>query len=309
MVAREFGLAREDTDRFGLGSQQRAAQAWREGRFAREIVPVDAAVLGEDGKPTGETRRVERDEGPCDTSLEKLAALNAIEPGGVHTAGKSSQVSDGASAALLPSPKLARELGLKARARILATTLVGVDPVTMLKGPIPATHKVLAATGLSIADIDVFAWAKAVEADPARVNPNRGAIALGHPTGCAAHRDRAPRARAHGRALRPRQHVLRRRARDRDDHRATLVVLTHIPYPGGGTSTPDVVAFWDRFGRHLHDPGRPAPSTRHRDLRRTRRVDAAGSPGCDRTVAGNHSVISVTPRRSTPGNAASTPAR
>ncbi len=195
MIAKEFGITREDTDGFGLRSQQRAAQAWREGRFAREIVPVDAAVLGEDGKPTGETRRVERDEGLRDTSLEKLAALNAVEPGGIHTAGTSSQISDGASAVLLASPKRARELGLKARARILATTLVGVDPVTMLKGPIPATRKVLAATGLTMADIDVFevneafasvvlCWTKAVEANPERVNPNGGAIALGHPTGC-----------------------------------------------------------------------------------------------------------------------------
>jgi len=195
MIAKEFGISRQDTDRFGLLSQQRAGEAWRAGRFAREVVAVDAPVLDADGKPTGEIRRVERDEGLRATSLEKLAALNAVEPGGIHTDGTSSQVSDGAAAVLVASPARARDLGLTARARILATTLVGVDPVTMLKGPIPATRKVLAATGLAMADIDVFevneafasvvlAWAKAVGANPERVNPNGGAIALGHPTGC-----------------------------------------------------------------------------------------------------------------------------
>jgi acetyl-CoA C-acetyltransferase len=199
MIAKEFGISREDTDRFGLESQVRANRAWTEGRFDREVVALDAPVLGEDGKPTGETRRVVRDEGlretSRETSMEKLAALQAVEPGGIHTAGTSSQVSDGASAVLLASPARAQALGLRPRARIVSTTLVGVDPVTMLKGPIPATRKVLADAGLSMGDIDVFevneafasvvlAWAKAVEADLARTNPNGGAIALGHPTGC-----------------------------------------------------------------------------------------------------------------------------
>jgi acetyl-CoA C-acetyltransferase len=195
MIAKEYGITREDTDRFGLRSQQTAQAAWREGRYTREVVPVDAPVLGEDGKPTGERRTVARDEGLRETSLEKLAALNAVEPGGVHTAGTSSQVSDGAAAVLLASPKKAKALGLRPRARILTTTLVGVDPVTMLKGPVPATRKVLAATGLSIRDMDTFevneafasvvlAWQKACGPNPERVNPNGGAIALGHPTGC-----------------------------------------------------------------------------------------------------------------------------
>jgi acetyl-CoA C-acetyltransferase len=195
MIAKEYGITREDTDRFGLRSQQAAQAAWREGRYAREVVPVDAPVLGEDGKPTGERRAVSRDEGLRETSLEKLAALNAVEPGGVHTAGTSSQVSDGAAAVLLASPKKAKALGLRPRARILTTTLVGVDPVTMLKGPVPATRKVLAATRLSIRDMDTFEvneafasvvlmWMKEVDPNPERVNPNGGAIALGHPTGC-----------------------------------------------------------------------------------------------------------------------------
>ena len=194
MIAREYGIGRDDADPFGLRSQQLAATAWREGRFAREVLPVDAPVLGEDGKPTGDTRRVDRDEGIRETSLEKLAALKPVEPDGIHTAGTSSQVSDGAAAVLLASPERARDLGLRPRARILATTLVGVDPVTMLKGPIPATRKVLAETGLSISDMDVcevneafasvvLAWMKELRPNPERVNPNGGAIAIGHPTG------------------------------------------------------------------------------------------------------------------------------
>jgi acetyl-CoA C-acetyltransferase len=194
MIAREYGITREDADRFGLRSHQLAATAWREGRFTREVEPIEAPVVGEDGKPTGERRRVERDEGIRETSLEKLAALKPVEPDGIHTAGTSSQVSDGAAAVLVASPERARDLGLRPRARVLATTLVGVDPVTMLKGPIPATRKVLAETGLSIGDMDVcevneafasvvLAWMKELRPNPERVNPNGGAIALGHPTG------------------------------------------------------------------------------------------------------------------------------
>ncbi|MGH7894926.1 MAG: steroid 3-ketoacyl-CoA thiolase [Candidatus Binatia bacterium] len=195
MIAKEYGITREDTDRFGLQSQQKAIKAWEEGRFAREVVPLEAPVLGEDGKPTGELRTVGRDEGLRQTSLEKLAELKAVEPNGIHTAGTSSQVSDGASAVLLASPERVKRSGLRPRARIVTTTLVGVDPVTMLKGPIPATRKVLAQTGLAIEAMDVFevneafasvvlAWQKACGPNPERVNPNGGAIALGHPTGC-----------------------------------------------------------------------------------------------------------------------------
>jgi len=194
MIAKEYGIGRDDVDRFGLESQRRAARAWAEGRFAREVLPIEAPVLDDEGKPTGATRVVDRDEGLRETSLEKLAALKPVEPGGIHTAGTSSQVSDGAAAVLVASPARAKELGVRPRARILATTLVGVDPVTMLKGPIPASRKVLGETGLKVADVDVFevneafasvvlAWMKELNPDPARVNPNGGAIALGHPTG------------------------------------------------------------------------------------------------------------------------------
>jgi acetyl-CoA C-acetyltransferase len=195
MIAKEFAITREDTDRFGLQSQQKAIAAWEHGRFAREVVPIEAPALGEDGKPTGEKRTVAKDEGLRQTSLQKLAELKPVEPGGVHTAGTSSQVSDGASAVLLASPERVKRSGLKPRARIVTTVLVGVDPVTMLKGPIPATQKVLAQTGLKIHDMDTFevneafasvvlAWQKACAPNPERVNPNGGAIALGHPTGC-----------------------------------------------------------------------------------------------------------------------------
>ena len=194
MIAREYGITREDTDRFGLRSQVHAGTAWREGRFEREVLPIEAPALDEQGTPTGATRVVRRDEGLRETSLEKLAALKPVEPGGVHTAGTSSQVSDGAAAVLLASPERARALGLRPRARIVATTLVGVDPVTMLKGPIPASRKVLRETGLSVHDIATFevneafasvvlAWMQELSPNPERVNPNGGAIALGHPTG------------------------------------------------------------------------------------------------------------------------------
>jgi acetyl-CoA C-acetyltransferase len=195
MIAKEYGISREETDRFGLRSQTLAIQAWKEGRFTREVEPIEAPELDAEGNPTGAIKTVTRDEGLRETSLEKLAALNPVEPGGVHTAGTSSQVSDGAAAVLLASPQRAKELGLRPRARIVTTTLVGVDPVTMLKGPIPSTRKVLATTGLRIDDIDEFevneafasvvlAWMKELEPNPERVNPNGGAIALGHPTGC-----------------------------------------------------------------------------------------------------------------------------
>jgi acetyl-CoA C-acetyltransferase len=195
MIAKEYGITREDTDRFGLRSQQLAIRAWQEGRFTREVIPVEAPALDAEGKPTGAMQTVSRDEGLRETSLEKLALLKAVEPGGVHTAGTSSQVSDGASAVLLASPRRAQELGLKPRARIVATTLVGVDPVTMLKGPIPSTRKLLRQTGLGMHDMDVsevneafasvvLAWEKELQPNPERVNPNGGAIALGHPTGC-----------------------------------------------------------------------------------------------------------------------------
>jgi acetyl-CoA C-acetyltransferase len=194
-IAERWEVTREDTDRFGLQSQERAARAWQEGRFDGQIVPVDAPVLDDEGKPTGETVRVTRDEGLRSTTLEGLAGLKAVaRPDGVHTAGTSSQISDGAGAVLLMSAEKASELGLTPRARVVETCLVGVDPVLMLTGPIDATQVLLERSKLSVGDIDLFeineafasvvlAWAKEVGAEPARVNPNGGAIALGHPLG------------------------------------------------------------------------------------------------------------------------------
>ena len=194
-IAEKWGITRADADAFGLRSQQLAAQAWAEGRFETQVVSVEAPDVGDDGKPTGTTHTVARDEGLRDTTLEKLAALQPVaREDGVHTAGSSSQISDGAAALLLTTAAKASELGLKARARVVDTCLVGVDPVLMLTGPIDATRHLLARTGLTIADIDTFeineafasvvlAWAKELEVPMEKVNPNGGAIALGHPLG------------------------------------------------------------------------------------------------------------------------------
>ncbi len=194
-IADKWGITRTDTDEFGLLSQQRAARAWAEGRFDTQVVAVDAPDVDDEGKPTGTTHHVARDEGLRDTSLEALAALKPVaRPDGVHTAGSSSQISDGAAALLMMTADKAAELGLRARARIVDTCLVGVDPILMLTGPIDATQRLLARTGMALADIDVveineafasvvLAWQRELGADLDRTNPNGGAIALGHPLG------------------------------------------------------------------------------------------------------------------------------
>jgi acetyl-CoA C-acetyltransferase len=194
-IADKWGVTRADTDAFGLASQQRAATAWAEGRFDGQVVAVDAPDLDEEGKPAGTTHRVERDEGLRETSLEALANLKPVaRPEGVHTAGNSSQISDGSAAVLMMTAEKAAALGLTPRARVVDTCLVGVDPVLMLTGPIDATQRLLERTGMAIGDIDVFeineafasvvlAWQREVGADPERTNPNGGAIALGHPLG------------------------------------------------------------------------------------------------------------------------------
>ncbi|MEY2524887.1 MAG: acetyl-CoA acyltransferase [Ilumatobacteraceae bacterium] len=190
MIAVEYGITREDLDAFGAQSQQRAEIATAEGRFQRELVPVPVDIDG-----TKETLTTDEGIRPG-TTAEGLAKLKpAFKEDGLITAGNSSQISDGASAVLIMSAKKAAELGLKARARFHAFAVVGTDPVTMLKGPIPATKKILEKTGMSIDDIDLFevneafasvvlAWAKETGADLNKVNVNGGAIALGHPLGC-----------------------------------------------------------------------------------------------------------------------------
>ena len=194
-IADKYGITRSDTDAFGFASQQRAAQAWAEDRFSGQYITVDAPDRNEDGSLADTFHTVSRDEGLRETTMEKLASLKPVgRENGVHTAGNSSQISDGASAVLLMTEDKAAALGLRARARIVDTCNVGVDPVLMLTGPIDATQRLLARTGMSIDDIDVFeineafasvvlAWQKAVGADPAKTNPNGGAIALGHPLG------------------------------------------------------------------------------------------------------------------------------
>jgi acetyl-CoA acyltransferase len=195
MIADEFGLTREDLDAFGAESQQRAALATAEGRFEREIVPVPVEI-------DGSRQMMTSDEGIREgTTAETLANLKpAFKEDGKVTAGNSSQISDGASAVLIMSEEKAAELGLTPRARFHTFAVAGTDPVTMLKGPIPATEKVLAKSGLSIDDIDLFevneafasvvlAWAQTYGGDDmekllARTNFIGGAFALGHPLGC-----------------------------------------------------------------------------------------------------------------------------
>jgi acetyl-CoA C-acetyltransferase len=194
-IAEKWGITRDETDAFGLESQKRGAAAWAEDRFGTQIVPVDAPDLGDDGKPTGTTHRVERDEGLRETTLEGLAELKPVaRPDGVHTAGTASQISDGAAAVLVMSREKADALGLRPRARVVDTCLVGTDPVLMLTGPIDATHRLLERNGMAMSDIDVteineafasvvLSWMRELQPDPATVNPNGGAIALGHPLG------------------------------------------------------------------------------------------------------------------------------
>jgi len=194
-IAEKWGISRDDTDAFGFRSQQLAAQAWQEGRFGAQVVEVDAPDVDDEGKALDTTHHVARDEGLRETTLEKLATLKPVaREDGVHTAGSSSQISDGAAALLLMTAERAAALGLTPRARVVDTCLVGVDPVLMLTGPIDATQRLVERTGIGVDQIDVFevneafasvvlAWQKELGVDPDRVNPNGGAIALGHPLG------------------------------------------------------------------------------------------------------------------------------
>src|SRR6187431_2520817 len=185
MIADKWEIPRSELDEIGLRSHQLAAKATEEGRFEREIIPY--AV-------NGDTYVTDQGIRP-DTSLEALSELKpAFKEDGKITAGNSSQISDGAAAVLLMERAKAESLGLKPRARIVDQTTVGVDPVIMLTGPIPATKKLLERNGMSIGDIDLFevneafapvvlAWSRELEPDMDRVNVNGGAIALGHPLG------------------------------------------------------------------------------------------------------------------------------
>jgi acetyl-CoA acetyltransferase family protein len=185
MIAAEYGISRAEMDEFAVRSHRRAAAATADGAFAREILPVEAG---------GETHTADQGIRP-ESTVEKLATLKpAFSADGSVTAGNSSQISDGAAALLLTSREKAGELGLTPRAAMVDQVVLGVDPVTMLKGPIPATAKILERNGLQMGDIDAIeineafasvplAWLAAHGADPERVNPRGGAIALGHPLG------------------------------------------------------------------------------------------------------------------------------
>jgi acetyl-CoA C-acetyltransferase len=182
-IAVRRGIGREEVDRFGVRSQVKARRAWEEGRFTREVVPVNVG-----------DHVVDRDQGLRDTSLESLASLKPVLSDGVHTAGTSSQISDGASAVLLMDEDWALAAGFRPRARIVAQCLVGAEPYYHLDGPIASTSRVLERSGMKIGDLDLFevneafasvvlSWTSVHKPDLDRVNVNGGAIALGHPVG------------------------------------------------------------------------------------------------------------------------------
>ncbi len=190
MIAEKWGLSREVLDRFGLGSHEKAARATLEGRFSREIVPVEVTL--EDGR----VEKWETDEGfRADASYAAMARLETLSEKGLLTAGTSSQISDGAAALLVANEAGLEKLRATPRARFAAMTLAGDDPVIMLTAPIPATQKLLLRAGLRIEQVDRYevneafasvplAWLRDLGADPAKLNVNGGAIALGHPLGC-----------------------------------------------------------------------------------------------------------------------------
>jgi acetyl-CoA C-acetyltransferase len=192
-IAKNRGITRQDVDEFACESQRKAAAAWEAGWFP-QVFDVEAPVLGEDGQPTGETKTVNRDQGPRATTLEGLAALKPMAEDGIHTPGTSSQISDGSAAVLWMSADEARARGLKPRARIIQGVVAGSDPYYLLDGPVNATELLFKKTGMTMNDIDVIeineafasvvlSWARVFDADMSKVNCKGGAIALGHPVG------------------------------------------------------------------------------------------------------------------------------
>ncbi len=182
-IATRRGITRADVEALGVSSQAKARQAWDEGRFDREVVPVQT--------PVG---LITKDQGLRDTTLEALAKLKPVLPDGVHTAGTSSQISDGAAAVMLMDADRAKALGLTPRARIVTQALVGAEPFYHLDGPVQATDRVLQRAGMKIGDLDLFevneafasvllSWASVHNPDMDKVNVNGGALALGHPVG------------------------------------------------------------------------------------------------------------------------------
>ncbi|HLW15870.1 MAG TPA: steroid 3-ketoacyl-CoA thiolase [Actinomycetota bacterium] len=187
-IAKNRGITRDDVDAFGLASQQKAAKAWADGRFDREVMAIEA--------PNAEGQLVvfDKDQGLRDTTIEGLANLKPVIDGGMHTAGNSSQISDGAAAVLWMSAAKAKELGLKPRARIRSQVVVGTDPYYLLDGPVDATRAILKKSGMTLKDIDlievneafasvVLSFQRVHDADLDKINVNGGAIAIGHPVG------------------------------------------------------------------------------------------------------------------------------
>ena len=193
-IADNRGITKAMADELGFHSQRKAKQAWDEGRFDRETFAVEAPLTDAEGNLTGETKTVTRDQGLRDTTLEGLSELRLVMEGNIHTAGNSSQISDGSAAVLWMTADEARARGLKPRARIISDCVVGTDPYYLLDGPVDATARVLKRSGMTMDDIDlieineafaavVLSWAKVYNADLDKVNVNGGAIALGHPVG------------------------------------------------------------------------------------------------------------------------------
>jgi acetyl-CoA C-acetyltransferase len=193
-IADNRGITREDLDEWGFHSQRKAKVAWDEGRFEREVAPIETPVIGDDGDPTGDTQLISRDQGLRETTMEGLAKLKPVVEGYKHTAGTSSQISDGAAAVLWMDEDRARALGLKPRARLMHQLVTGTDPYYLLDGPVDATYKMLERSGMAMSDFDLFeineafaavvlSWAQVHKPDLDRVNVNGGAIALGHPVG------------------------------------------------------------------------------------------------------------------------------
>ena len=193
-IAGRDGITRQHADEYGLCSQRRAAAAWAERRFSGEIAPLETPAVNGDGGQAAGRVLVDQDQGPRKTTMAGLARLKPLRPGGVHTAGTTSQLADGAAAVLWMAESRARALGLRPRARMVAQVLTGADPYYLLDGPIVATRKILARSGMSIADFDLYevneafaavvlAWARVYHPDFAKLNVNGGAIALGHPLG------------------------------------------------------------------------------------------------------------------------------
>jgi acetyl-CoA C-acetyltransferase len=192
-IAKNRGITRDDIEELGVLSQARAKQAWDEGRFDREVFAMEAPTFDAEGNVSG-TQIVDRDGGLRDTTKEGLAKLKPVLEGGIHTAGTSSQISDGAAAVLWMTRERAEADGITPRARVVARVNVGSDPYYHLDGPVDATREVLKKAGMSISDIDLFecneafasvvlSWQRVHDIPMDKINVNGGALAIGHPVG------------------------------------------------------------------------------------------------------------------------------